>query len=91
MHQEVLRDSLPALASQMEEQGPRGEIVLVVGGAVHESKPSIEPEDLAARARALMEGGMDRKAALSAVAKEAGVAKREVFDALVAEDKSAED
>jgi 16S rRNA (cytidine1402-2'-O)-methyltransferase len=90
MHQEVLRNSLPELASQMEDQGPRGEIVLVVGGAVHGSRPEVASGDLARKARGLMEEGVDRKAALTAVAREAGVPKREVFDALVAEEKSAE-
>jgi 16S rRNA (cytidine1402-2'-O)-methyltransferase len=91
MHQEVLRDSLEGLASRIEEQGPRGEIVLVVGGAVQGSRPQVAPEYLARRARGLMDEGIDRKAALAAVAREAGVAKREVFDALIDGDGAAEE
>jgi 16S rRNA (cytidine1402-2'-O)-methyltransferase len=83
MHQEVVRGSLKELSDAVQKESPRGEIVLVVGGAVQGAGAEVPPEDLAARARVLMDGGTERKEALARVAREAGVAKRKVFDALV--------
>ena len=59
------------------------ELVLVVGGAVDGHRAEPHPEELAARARALMDGGTERKEALSQVARELGVPRRKVFDALL--------
>jgi 16S rRNA (cytidine1402-2'-O)-methyltransferase len=85
MYQEVKRGTLGELAEWAEATPPRGEIVIVVGGAVGDSREVTPPEELARRARALMEEGVERKEALAKVARESGVAKREVFDALVEE------
>ena len=86
IYEDAQRGSLSELLDRAREESPRGEIVLVIGGAIHESKPSAAPEELAARARALMDEGVDRKAALVQVAREAGVPKREVFDSLLGGD-----
>ena len=83
MHQEVVRGTLGELATAAKEQPPRGEIVLVVGGAVHGAKEPVDAGELARRARALMDDGVQRREAMAQVARESGVAKREVFDALV--------
>ena len=83
MHEEVVRRPLSELAGYLQEEGARGELVLVVGGAIGRHRVEPEPSDLAARARALMEQGVERRQALSAVAKELGVPRRRVFDALV--------
>lgn len=86
MYEEAQRGSLSELLQRARDESPRGEIVLVIGGAIHDAKPGADPSELAARARDLMEGGVDRKAALLQVARETGVSKRDVFDALVGED-----
>jgi 16S rRNA (cytidine1402-2'-O)-methyltransferase len=83
MHQEVLRDTLGGLLESVRQTPPRGEIVVVVGGAVRGAREVVAPDELARRARSLMDEGVERKVALGQVAREAGVAKREVFDALV--------
>ncbi|MFN2587474.1 MAG: 16S rRNA (cytidine(1402)-2'-O)-methyltransferase [Actinomycetota bacterium] len=83
LYEEVLRGPLSEVAAALKEKGPRGEITLVIEGAVHEHRQDPPPEELAARARALMEGGADRKEALARVAREAGVPRRKVFDALL--------
>lgn len=83
MHQEVLRDTLGGLLEAARETAPRGEIVLVVSGAVKGARKVVPREELARRARGLMDSGVERRVALSRVAQEAAVAKREVFDALV--------
>jgi 16S rRNA (cytidine1402-2'-O)-methyltransferase len=82
MHEEVIRSTLPDLAARFEREPPRGEIVLVVGGAPRSHEPP-GPPDLARRAQALMRTGTDRKEALTTVARDSGVPRRAVFDALV--------
>jgi 16S rRNA (cytidine1402-2'-O)-methyltransferase len=89
LYEEVRRGSLVALLEGVRTDPPRGEIVIVIGGAIHEHKQEADPAELARRARALMEAGLDRRDALGEVAREAGVPKRKVFDALVtAKDRS---
>ncbi|MBW3594369.1 MAG: 16S rRNA (cytidine(1402)-2'-O)-methyltransferase [Actinobacteria bacterium] len=83
MYEEAQRGTLSELLARAEGEAPRGEIVLVVGGAIHDAKPLPAPDELAARARALMDQGVDRKTALVRVARESGVSKRDVFDALL--------
>jgi 16S rRNA (cytidine1402-2'-O)-methyltransferase len=85
MHEEVRRGSLAEVLEGVRATPPKGEIVLVVEGAVQSARPDAAPSELAARARSLMAEGMARPAALSAVAKEAGVARKKVFDALLDE------
>lgn len=83
LHEEVRRGTLSDLLEGVKTEGARGEIVLVVGGAVHAHKATPPAEELASRARALMDSGTPRKDAMAEVARTAGVPKREVFDALV--------
>ena len=82
LHEEVRRGTLPELAASVEADPPRGEIVLVVDGAraVHRET---DPQALADAARDLMAEGVERKEALSRVARDAGVPRRAVFDALL--------
>ena len=82
LHEEVLRATLEELVERLEREPPRGEIVLVIGGAAGVRAQPSAPE-LARRARALMRSGADRRDALSVVARESGVARRVVFDALI--------
>ena len=83
MYEEVRRGTLPELVESVRADPPRGEIVVVVGGAIHEHREPVEPEVLAAQAIELMDAGMERRDALAEVARSAGVPKRVVFDALV--------
>ena len=83
IYEEAQRGNLSELLARAKAESPRGEIVVVVGGAIHDDKPPVEPEELARRARALMDEGVDRKSALARVARETGVPKREVFDSLL--------
>lgn len=84
IYEEVRRGPLSELLDRIRRDPPKGEIVLVVGGAVRAHREKVSPEELADRARALMKAGMDRKEAMAEVARSAGVPRREVFDALVA-------
>jgi 16S rRNA (cytidine1402-2'-O)-methyltransferase len=83
MYEEVRRGTLLELVESVRANPPRGEIVLVVGGAIREHREPVAPEALAAQAIELMDSGMERRDALAEVARSAGVPKREVFDALV--------
>jgi 16S rRNA (cytidine1402-2'-O)-methyltransferase len=84
IHEEVIRSTLPDLAARFGRELPRGEIVLVVGGAPR-SQDAPGRRELARRAHALMRAGTDRREALATVARESGVPRRAVFDALVAQ------
>jgi 16S rRNA (cytidine1402-2'-O)-methyltransferase len=81
-HEEVRRGPLGELA-QWVAGGVRGEITLVVAGAAPASV-EVAPATLAAEVADREAAGEPRKAAIAAVARERGVAKRAVFDAVVA-------
>jgi 16S rRNA (cytidine1402-2'-O)-methyltransferase len=83
MHETVHRGGLSHLKQLADDGALRGEIVIVVSGSVRAGGEIVGPDALAERATQLIGEGMDRKAAMTAVAQEAGVSKREVFDALV--------
>jgi 16S rRNA (cytidine1402-2'-O)-methyltransferase len=80
-HEEVLRGTLGQLANQTRD-GVLGEITLVIAGAdiVISATPGEAAEHVAERVR----GGQPRKEAIVAVAKELGLPKREVYDAVLA-------
>ena len=82
MHEEVRRGTLSELLEGVRSVAPRGEIVMVVGGALRRDR-QVDPTELADAARALMNEGVERRAAMQQVARGAGVSKRDVFDALV--------
>jgi 16S rRNA (cytidine1402-2'-O)-methyltransferase len=83
LHEEVRRGTLATLLEGVRADPPKGEIVVLVGGAIHEHRIEADPAELARRAEALMDAGVGRKQALNEVARDAGVPKRKVFDALV--------
>ncbi len=81
-YEEVKRGPLGDLALWAAE-GVRGEITVVVEGAT-ESGEELDAEELVRRVQVREEAGERRKEAIAAVAAEAGLPKREVFDAVVA-------
>jgi 16S rRNA (cytidine1402-2'-O)-methyltransferase len=82
-YEEVRRGGLGELAAWAAE-GVRGEITVVVEGAPDTGPEEVGAEELVRRVRVREEAGERRKEAIAAVAAEAGVPKREVFDAVVA-------
>ncbi|WP_395577207.1 16S rRNA (cytidine(1402)-2'-O)-methyltransferase [Streptomyces sp. BK79] len=82
-YEEVRRGPLAELAAWAAE-GVRGEITVVVEGAPEQGPGEVGAEELVRRVRVREEAGERRKEAIAAVAAEAGVPKREVFDAVVA-------
>lgn len=81
-YEEVLRGGLATLAELAAGRELRGEITVVVGGAP-KTAAVVVPAELVAAVRRREATGVDRRSATAAVAKEAGVPRREVFDALV--------
>ncbi|MEU1025536.1 16S rRNA (cytidine(1402)-2'-O)-methyltransferase [Streptomyces sp. NPDC005904] len=82
-YEEVRRGPLMDLAAWAAD-GVRGEITVVVEGAPEKDAGEIGPDELVRRVRVREEAGERRKEAIAAVAAEAGLPKREVFDAVVA-------
>ncbi|WP_432003612.1 16S rRNA (cytidine(1402)-2'-O)-methyltransferase [Streptomyces sioyaensis] len=82
-YEEVKRGPLGDLASWAAE-GVRGEITVVVEGAPDAGPPELGADELVRRVRVREEAGERRKEAIAAVAADAGLPKREVFDAVVA-------
>ncbi|MFF5440692.1 16S rRNA (cytidine(1402)-2'-O)-methyltransferase [Streptomyces achromogenes] len=82
-YEEVRRGPLAELARWAAE-GVRGEITVVVEGAPETGPEELDAEELVRRVRVREEAGERRKEAIAAVAVEAGLPKRVVFDAVVA-------
>lgn len=82
-YEEVRRGPLAELAAWAAE-GVRGEITVVVEGAAERGPEELDAGELVRRVRVREEAGERRKEAIAAVAAEAGIPKREVFDAVVA-------
>ncbi|WP_344261539.1 16S rRNA (cytidine(1402)-2'-O)-methyltransferase [Streptomyces sodiiphilus] len=82
-YEEVRRGSLGELV-RWAAPGVRGEITVVVEGAAPPAPGEADAAELARRVAAREEAGQRRKEAIAEVAREAGVPKREVFDAVVA-------
>jgi len=82
-HEEVRRGTLAELAA-WADTGPLGEITIVVAGA---PPRRADPEQAAPEAAAAVAGreraGVSRKAAIAEVARELGLRKRDVYDAVL--------
>ncbi|MGH3347490.1 MAG: SAM-dependent methyltransferase, partial [Nocardioides sp.] len=79
-HEEVRRGGLAELVA-WAEPGVRGEVTIVVAGAVPESVAA-DPSAYRAAVADLEADGTPRKEAIVQVARRAGVPKREVYDAV---------
>ncbi|MGW7046791.1 16S rRNA (cytidine(1402)-2'-O)-methyltransferase [Streptomyces avermitilis] len=82
-YEEIKRGPLEELAAWAAE-GVRGEITVVVEGAPVRGVGELDADELVRRVQVREEAGERRKEAIAAVAAEAGIPKRDVFDAVVA-------
>jgi 16S rRNA (cytidine1402-2'-O)-methyltransferase len=82
-YEEIRRGTLAELA-EWAGGDVRGEITLVVAGAPDEPATDVGPDALAAEVANREQAGQPRKEAIADVARERGVPKRAVFDAVVA-------
>ena len=84
LHEEVLRLTLGEAVRYYEVNDPRGEYVLVLGGAEAKAE-AVSPERAAALAKALIADGMRTKDAVKQIAEETGVAKNTLYSLVVSE------
>lgn len=87
-HENVFRTSLSGAVEFYEENEPRGEYVLVIDGKSHkdirqEEILSWNEMDINEHMKIYTDKGMDRKAAMKAVAADRGVGKREIYSMLL--------
>jgi 16S rRNA (cytidine1402-2'-O)-methyltransferase len=78
-YEEVRRAPLGELAAQAAADPPRGEITLVVAGAPATAARRPPDEELRAAVAAREVAGMSRRDAITAVAAEYGLPKREIY------------
>ena len=85
INEEVLRLTLAEAVSYYEEQEPRGEYVLVVEGATAQEAPAAfwEDMDIPGHVAYYMDRGMTKKDAIKEAAKDRGVQKNEVYQAVL--------
>ena len=88
LHENVLRTSLSEALLHFQEEEPRGEYVIVVEGRSFEEKEkekeaSWQSLSIEEHLRMYEEQGMDRKEAMKRAAKDRGVGKREIYDAVM--------
>lgn len=85
-YEQVIRGSLDELIAWTAD-GVRGECTVVVSGASADELRSARglesPEDWVAAVEAAERAGQDRKAAIADVARQVGIGRREVYDAVV--------
>ncbi|WP_184829444.1 16S rRNA (cytidine(1402)-2'-O)-methyltransferase [Jiangella mangrovi] len=87
-HEEVKRGPLAELAGWAETDGPLGEITIVVGGAPPRAAATVA--DAVALVAERETTGVRRKEAIADVARELGLSKRDVYNAVVAAKDSAQ-
>jgi 16S rRNA (cytidine1402-2'-O)-methyltransferase len=85
VHEEVWTGSVAEAIAEWEERAPKGEFTIVV--APGELKP-VSITDAVAEAVALVAGGMTASEAARQVARDSGLNRRDLYQALLAQDRS---
>jgi 16S rRNA (cytidine1402-2'-O)-methyltransferase len=84
VHEQVVRGPLGEVRERLADQGPRGELTLVVGGVPPgAARPAARPAELAAEVGRLVEGGTSTRDAVTAVAEATGTPRRSVYQAVL--------
>ncbi|MBQ9701302.1 MAG: 16S rRNA (cytidine(1402)-2'-O)-methyltransferase [Lachnospiraceae bacterium] len=88
LHENAEKTTLAALIEKYEVTEPKGEHVLVIAGKTfkekkEESIQSYMEMSIEDHMNIYLEQGMDKKEAMKAVAKDRGVSKRDIYDALL--------
>ena len=84
IHEEFLRGKISELLEKISE--PRGEFVVLVEGKIF-SEPSPSAEDIPSVVKKFLEQGFDKKSAMREAAKKFNVSRREIYNALIKEQK----
>ena len=92
VHETVSTAMLSEAIAFYEENEPRGEYVLVLSGTdrrelEREKQLAFQEQPLKEHLQCYLDSGMDRKEAMKAVAKDRGIPKREVYQALLDDDE----
>ncbi len=80
LHEEVVRTTLGEAIEKYQENGPKGEFVLIVAGAEPVAQEVPTEDDAAAYLTRLMASGMSKKDAVKQTAKDLKLPKNEVYD-----------
>ncbi len=88
VHEEKWRTTLGLACAHYETEDPRGEYVLVIEGrpleeAVAEAAASWQDISVADHVQQYVDAGMDKKSAMRQVAKDRGMSRRDVYQALL--------
>lgn len=83
IHEEVIRTTLAEAVVRFETQAPRGEFVVIVGGAEKQVEETLTVEQAIAIARDLVDEGLSPTAAAKQAAAETGHRKNEIYKGLV--------
>jgi 16S rRNA (cytidine1402-2'-O)-methyltransferase len=87
--EEFRRGSLQELLAYYQENDPRGEYVILVEGASEETCSMEEdtlPKDPVILCQQLMAAGLDKKSAMRETAKKLGISRRDVYQAMLADE-----
>lgn len=87
LNEEVIRTTVSSAMKYYEDTDPRGEYVIVMEGRTGCGKAADYPDDPREHVAMLERGGMSRMDAIKAAAKERGVPKSTVYNALLDKDK----
>lgn len=82
LHEEVLRGRVSEVLTAILSSEPRGEVVVVLGGAPEPQEADLD--DLVNEARRLVAEGMRKREAAAAVARRSGGSANRIYEALVA-------
>ena len=81
LHEETMRTTLQGAVDHYRNNEPRGEYVLVVGGAKRQEGPAMTMEEGVARVLRLREEGLRMKDAVRQVSADTGLNKNDLYDA----------
>ncbi|MBO6127573.1 MAG: 16S rRNA (cytidine(1402)-2'-O)-methyltransferase [Pseudobutyrivibrio sp.] len=87
-HEEKEKTTLGGALKSYESKEPRGEYVLIIAGkskaeVIEESRAAFEDLSIEEHIDMYLNQGMDKKEAMKAVAKDRGVSKRDIYNALL--------
>lgn len=88
LHEKIRKTTIKALIEEYEETEPKGEHVLVIAGKTFKEKKDASIQSflemsIEEHMEMYLSKGMDKKEAMKAVAKDRGVSKRDIYDALI--------
>jgi 16S rRNA (cytidine1402-2'-O)-methyltransferase len=83
LHEDVWRGPLGEAVAHLAGVTPRGEYVVVLGGAAADQPAEVSDELIRQALRTALDGGADRRAAIATVVGDLHIAKRRVYDIAV--------